>query len=155
MVRLFVFFAAGLLCAEPRGIAPRPHRSEYYVTSFTHSLGLGAELVAPAHAARLFGTDLARRFLIVEIGFYSKDGAPYSVRHSDFVLRLHPAGTVIAPAANAELGQAAGSVLPEVTTSRAVAGYLFFPAAPGSREGCEVEYTGNGAWLSLPVRPWR
>jgi hypothetical protein len=155
--RAFILAAAAvqLLFAEPRGIAPRAHRSEYYVTSFTHFLGVGAEMVGMSQATRLFGAEIARHYVIVEVGFYSKTGAPYGVRQSDFALRMHPSGNVVQPARLNELGSAASSSLPETTTSRAVAGYLFFPASLASREGCEVEYTGNGVWLGLPIRPWR
>ena len=108
-----------------------------------------------SQATRLFGAEIAHRYVIVEVGFYSKTGTPYGVRQSDFALRMHPSGTVVPPAALNELGAAGSASLPETTTSRAVAGYLFFPASLASREGCEVEYTGNGVWLGLPVRPWR
>ncbi|MBI1790430.1 MAG: hypothetical protein HYR60_23095 [Acidobacteria bacterium] len=134
--------------AGPRGIPPRTSRAEYFVTSFTHSLAVAATLVPPEQVRRRFGASVAREYVVVEIGVYSKTRAPVEVWRRDFELRLRPSGAVVKPSAPDDFPE----LLPEGVATRPVAGYLFFPIRESGRESCEVEYTGNGVWFSLPVR---
>ena len=144
--------------AEPAGIAPRPDRTQYFVTSFTESLAVGATLVSHDQVQRLFGSDVDKDYVVVEVGFYSKDRSTFPVRVSDFTLRLRKrkewVGAVDPNSLVEKLKctiRAVTASLPEIPTNRAVAGYMFFPATlPGGQY--ELTYKGNGAWLSLPLR---
>ena len=46
-----------------------------------------------------------------------------------------------------------GRTLPEVSTTQAVAGYLYFPITEANASAYELDYTGYGSWLTLPLRP--
>lgn len=144
---LLVGLCAISFAVEPRGIQPRTHRSDYFVTSFTESLAVAAELVNHDQVCRMFGNRTGRDYIVVEVGFYSKSHAAYGVRPGDFALRLKPTGAVLKPAL-----VETEKILPEVVTSRAVGGYLFFPVAGSPIDRYELEYKGNGVWLSLPIR---
>lgn len=157
---------SGWLCAAERtspqtpGIAPKPSRAEYDATGFTESLAVGASLLTPAQVRALFGPEMDRLYMVVEVGCYSKDRSPFAVRQADFALRPPKSPARVAPEAPAEVarknGPAAARVvaaaLPEVRTTRAVAGYLFFPAGAVLLSAIELEYQGNGTWLTLPLR---
>jgi len=43
--------------------------------------------------------------------------------------------------------------LPEVSTTQAVAGYLYFPITEANASFYELDYTGYGSWLTLPLKP--
>lgn len=143
-----------------RGLRPHASRADYAVTCFTEDIGVGATLLKPEIVRRLFGDEIHRNYLVVEVGFYSKNRAVFEVRHSDFRLRNRPSRKVV-PVADLEVIASSLSnpvnaltdkLLPEVPTSQAVAGYLFFPITEASASGYELDYTGYGAWLTLPLR---
>ena len=143
-----------LVAGEPSGIQPRVSRSQYEVTCFTESLAVAATLLSHDQVSRLFGAKLDRDYVVVEVGFYSKSRSAFDVRQSDFKLRLKPSGAVIPAADPRSIGDLESrKALPDVATSRAVAGYLFFPIEANlGRAGYELDYKGNGAWLTLPIR---
>lgn len=116
-------------------------------------------MLPPGDVVRQFGADVNRRFIVVELGFFSKSGSAFDLRYSDFTLKVHPTGGAVHAASAVEVQQAAGAgaerlMLPEGAATR-TGGYLFFPAQLHAGEGCEVEYTGSQSWLSMPVRSWR
>jgi len=133
---LFLGFGA-VLCVTvgwAAGLAPRPSRAEYSVTCFTENLAVGATLVNPDQVRRLFGADVDHQYIVVEVGFYSKTRAAFDVRHADFSLRNHVSRTLVRPANQSEMTAGlAAKLLPEVSTSQAVAGYLFFPVTEQKR----------------------
>jgi len=130
------------------------------VTCFTEDIGVGATLVKPEMVLRLFGEEIHRNYLVVEVGFYSKNRSVFEVRHADFRLRNRPSRKLV-NAADPEVIASTLSTpvtwidktLPQVPTSQAVAGYLFFPITEASASAYELDYTGYGAWLTLPLRP--
>lgn len=159
VVCLAVTGSCGELSAEPRGFEPRPNRTQYFVTSFTQRFAFAATMVPAGDVIRQFGADVSRRYIVVELGFFSKSGAAYDLRYSDFTLKVHPTGGAVHAANAVEIQQSAGLaaerlMLPEGAATR-TGGYLFFPAQLHAGEGCEVEYTGSQSWLSMPVRHWR
>ena len=145
--------------AEFRGLRPHASRADYSVTCFTESIGVGATLVRPEQVRSLFGADIDRNYFVVEVGFYSKTHTAFDVRHSDFALRYKPSRNLVKPADPrailTSLSHAISSLvektLPEVSTAQAVAGYLFFPITEAN-SNIELDYTGHGAWLTLPLR---
>jgi hypothetical protein len=135
------------------GLAPRPSRAEYSVTCFTEDLAVGATLVNPDQVRRLFGGEIDHQYIVVEVGFYSKTRAAFEVRHADFGLRNHVTRTLVKPAGPSEIAAALmAKTLPEVSTSQAVAGYLFFPITESNGSYYELDYKGHGAWLTLPLK---
>jgi len=155
----FALALAPIASSEPRGVQPRSSRMDYFVTSFTRSFAFAATMVPSGDVVRLFGAEAAKRYVVVEMGFFSKDGGTYQLRHSDFSLKVQPTGAMVHAASPTEVEQIAGpnaerQILPE-GAARRTGGYLFFPAHLASSDGCEVEYTGLESWLSMPVRYWR
>ncbi len=160
---LFLCFCMVLSAASTtgtRGLRPHASRADYAVTCFTEDIGVGATLVKPETVLRLFGEEIHRNYLVVEVGFYSKSRSVFEVRHADFRLRNRPSRKLV-NAADPEVIASTLSTpvtwidktLPQVPTSQAVAGYLFFPITEASASAYELDYTGYGAWLTLPLRP--
>jgi hypothetical protein len=144
-----------------KGLRPLANRADYAVTCFTESIGVGANLIRPEQVRNLFGADVDRNYIVVEVGFYSKTHSPFDVRHADFALRNRPSRTLVKSADPRMIGASllkpvnglVERTLPEVSTTQAVAGYLFFPITEASASFYEIDYTGYGAWLTLPLKP--
>jgi hypothetical protein len=157
---LFLFLSLAFP-AEFRGLRPHASRADYNVTCFTEAIGVGASLVRSEQVRSLFGPEIDRGYIVVEVGFYSKTHSSFDVRHADFVLRNRPSRTVVKPAdprviiASLEkpVHAMVEKTLPEVSTSQAVAGYLFFPITEANASFYELDYTGYGSWLTLPLKP--
>ena len=158
----FAILLISALPANPSGIAPRASRAEYEVTCFTESLALGASVLSRDRVRRLFGNEVDNEYVVVEVGFYSKSRSSYPVRHVDFTLKKpksndrvppeHPTAVCERLSLKDRLGVLQNVLLPEVTTNHAVAGYLFFRSSAWSSGRIELDYQGNGAWLTLPLR---
>jgi hypothetical protein len=52
----------------------------------------------------------------------------------------------------AALSHPLATILPEGSTTQAIAGYLFFRITE-SASFYELDYKGHGAWLTLPLKP--
>src|SRR5271168_1103626 len=81
-----------------KGIRPHPNRADYSVTCFTEDIGVGATLVPSDEVRRLFGSEIDQNYIVVEVGFYSKNRSVFEVRHADFKLRNRPSRTLMQPA---------------------------------------------------------
>jgi hypothetical protein len=144
-----------------KGIRPHSNRADYSVTCFTEDIGVGATLVHPDEVRRLFGSEIDQSYIVVEVGFYSKNRSVFEVRHADFRLRNRPSRTLMQPAdprvilstLPRRIEALVEKTLPEAPTSQALAGYLFFPITDPSASFYELDYTGYGAWLTLPLKP--
>ena len=143
-----------------KGLRPHASRADYAVTCFTEDIGVGASLVKPEVVIRLFGEEIHRNYLVVEVGFYSKNRSVFEVRHADFRLRNRPSRKLVNAADPKVIASTLSTpatwidkTLPQVPTSQAVAGYLLFPITEASASAYELDYTGYGAWLTLPLRP--
>jgi hypothetical protein len=144
-----------------KGIRPHSNRADYSVTCFTEDIGVGATLVHPDEVRRLFGSEIDQNYIVVEVGFYSKNRSVFEVRHADFKLRNRPSRTLMQPAdprvilasLPRRIEALVEKTLPEAATSQALAGYLFFPITDPSASFYELDYTGYGAWLTLPLKP--
>ena len=111
---LLLSLSLGLLCfgasLETRGLRPHASRTEYSVTCFTEDIGVGATLESPDQVRRLFGGEVDRNYVVVEIGFYSKNHGSFDVRHADFALRNRPSRTLVKPAEMKDLRKIESSV---------------------------------------------
>ena len=164
MVKSAIFLSFLLLNSalpsEFRGLQPHASRADYSVTCFTESIGVGATLIRSEQVRHLFGPEIDRNYIVVEIGFYSKNRTAFDVRHSDFALRNRPSRTLVKAADPKEIvaslpkpiGSLVDKTLPEVSTTQAVAGYLFFPITETNPSFYELDYTGYGSWLTLPLK---
>jgi hypothetical protein len=164
-VRIFLFLATLTVLAAPsaadsRGIPPRVNRTQYPITCFTDKVAIGAALLAPDQVRLRFGPEAEKRYLVVEVGVYPKLGT-IELKTGDFALRLVGPQTLTKPVEASALEQnggsaAKGKTLPEIGTAKPVGGYLFFAAPdPPVYTAYELDYTGDGSWLTLPLTPKR
>ena len=146
--------------AEDRGIPPRASRTSYPIACFTERLAVAASLLTPDSVRASFGADVEKRYLVVEVGVFPKVGK-IDIRHSDFALRLVSPQTLTKPVAVQALADNGGAhvankVLPETGTLTPIGGYLLFALPePGQYTAYELDYTGHGSWLTLPLTPKR
>src|ERR1700737_3687341 len=73
-----------------RGLRPHASRADYAVTCSTEDIGVGASLVREEAVRRIFGEEIDRNYIVVEVGFCSKIRASFELRHADFALRNRP-----------------------------------------------------------------
>src|SRR5438067_5928827 len=78
-----------------KGLRPHTNRADYAVTCFTEDIGVGASLVKPETVRRIFGAEIDQKYIVVEVGFYSKNRASFEVRHADFALRNRPSRKLV------------------------------------------------------------
>ena len=163
--RIVFLLPALLFAADSSGVRPREDRTQYAVAMFNQSLALAAELVPAEKVRKQFGSEIDSRYLVVEVGMFPKARGPLEVRMGDFVLRVNRTrGSISAtvpkdivdlsetpkPAAN----ELEAKCLPETSTGKPVAGYLYFPLRdkrPGDNE-YELEYRAERIWMILPLR---
>jgi hypothetical protein len=135
-----VTVAADLFAADLSGVRPRVDRSQYAVAMFNQSLAVAAELVPAEKVSKQFGSEVGRRYLVVEVGMFPKARDPLEVRPGDFILRVNRSRDTVSasvPKAVMELGETPKPVanaleskcLPETSTDKPVAGYLYFCCA--------------------------
>ncbi len=157
----FFLFMSMATPVEYKGLRPHASRADYMVTCFTESIGVAATLIRPEQIRQMFGEDIDRKYIVVEVGFYSKNRSAFEVRHADFRLRNRPSRNLVKVVEPTEILAGLGKpihalvekTLPEVSTTQAVAGYLFFPITEAGASFYELDYTGYGAWLTLPLKP--
>ena len=163
-LRIIFLLPALLFAADSSGVRPRVDRSQYAVAMFNQSLALAAELVPAEKVRKQFGSEVDSRYLVVEVGVFPKARGPLEVRPGDFILRVNRTrGTISAsvPKAVEELSETPKPVateleakcLPETSTDKPVAGYLYFPVRDkkdGDNE-YELEYRAQRIWMILPL----
>ena len=143
---------------QGRGIPPRPTRMSYPIACFTEYVAVGAALMPADKVRASFGPDVEKRYLVVEVGVFPKLGK-IDIRHADFALRLVSPQTLSKPISLPALSENGGAkfvekLLPETGTLKPIGGYLFFAVPdPPLYTAYELDYTGHGAWLTLPLTP--
>jgi len=153
-----------LFAADSNGVRPRVDRSQYAVAIFNQSLAVAAELVPAEKVRKQFGSEVDRRYLVVEVGLFPQARA-LEIRPGDFVLRVNRTRDTISasvPKAGGGLSETPKPVaveleakcLPETSTDKPVAGYLYFPvhAKQDGANQYELEYKAQRAWMILPLR---
>jgi hypothetical protein len=163
--RVLFLLPALLFAADSSGVRPRVDRSQYAVAIFNQSLAVAAELVPAEKVRKQFGTEVDSRYLVVEVGVFPKARDPLEIRPGDFLLRVNRTRDTISasvPKAVVESSETPKPVsteleakcLPETSTDKPVAGYLYFPVRDkkdGDNE-YELEYKAQRTWMILPLR---
>ena len=114
----------------------------------------------PERVRASFGADVEKRYLIVEVGVFPKVGK-IDIRHRDFALRLVSPQKMTRPVPLQALAENGGAkvvdkLLPETGVIKPTGGYLVFALPePPVYTAYELDYTGHGAWLTLPLTPKR
>ncbi len=149
--------------ADLKGLRPRPDRTEYAVTMFNDLLGVAAELVPAEKVRKLFGSEVDSRYLVVEVGVYPRVKNPIEVRPGDFAIRVNRTRDIFSPQVPKNVTDLTHSLrsiawelfakcLPETSTYKPVAGYLYFPILDrkANRE-YELEYKARETLMILPL----
>ena len=164
-LRVLFLLPALLFAADSSGVRPRVDRSQYAVAIFNQSLAVAAELVPAEKVRKQFGSEVDSRYLVVEVGVFPKARDPLAIRPGDFILRISRTRDSISasiPGPAVELKETPRPVateleakcLPETSTDKPVAGYLYFPVhdkKDGDNE-YELEYRAQRTWMILPLR---
>jgi hypothetical protein len=150
--------------ADLKGLRPRADRTEYAVTMFNDLLGVAAELVPAEKVRKLFGSEVDSRYLVVEVGVYPRVKNPIEVRPSDFAIRVSRTRDMLSPQVPkgiTDITQSLQSIarelfakcLPETSTYKPVAGYLYFPILDRTANlEYELEYKARETLMILPLR---
>ena len=80
-----VFFA---FCRADDGRVPRAAGSDYPVHQETKTATIAAVRVTAEQLNKTFPADLARKYIVVEVAIYPKEGPALAVASMDFVLKL-------------------------------------------------------------------
>ncbi len=70
------------------GRTPRSSSADYPVHQDTKTATIAAVRVSPEQLNKTFPSDFAKKYVVVEVAIYPKDGATVDVAAMDFVLRL-------------------------------------------------------------------
>jgi hypothetical protein len=162
-VLIYLLTAALSFGADFQGLRPRPDRTEYAVTMFNDLLGVAAELVPAEKVRKLFGDDVDNHYLVVEVGVYPRVKNPIEVRPSDFAIRVSRTRDMFRPQVPKVVTDITHSLrsiarelfakcLPETSTYKPVAGYLYFPILDKkANRGYELEYKARETVMILPL----
>jgi hypothetical protein len=94
MKKLMRWLAAGLLCATavawdaPRGTVPRSAPDKYSAHAEESGIGIGATLLTPSQAKKVFAVDVDRCCMVVEVALYPQKDGLVEISLSDFALRI-------------------------------------------------------------------
>jgi hypothetical protein len=83
-----VLLALSTLAAGGDGRTPRSSSSEYPVHQDVKTATIAAVRVSPEQLNKTFPADFSKKYVVVEVAIYPKDGAAVDVATMDFVLKL-------------------------------------------------------------------
>jgi hypothetical protein len=83
---LTLVFSALALAGDGR--PPRASSSDYPVHQETATATIAAVRVTPEQLSKDFPSDLAKKYIVVEVAIYPKDGPAFEVKSLDFTLKL-------------------------------------------------------------------
>jgi hypothetical protein len=89
--------AASLATAGPKGTIPKASADLYPVHADHDGTRIGAAVMSPDEVRRVFGFDVDRSCIIVEVALYPPDGEEHKVLLSDFSLRIAATNTAVKP----------------------------------------------------------
>jgi hypothetical protein len=94
---LSVGFLVLLAFAVPRGTVPRSSAGRYPVLAEDDGISMGARLLTPEEARKIFVSDLNRCCVVVEFAIYPQKDKPVTVSLDSFSLRLNGSETAAKP----------------------------------------------------------
>jgi len=74
--------------AQDPGVVPRPQPSDYPTHQSTRTATLAAALVPTRQIERMFSSDIAKHYIVLEVAVYPQNGQSIDVAWLDFGLRL-------------------------------------------------------------------
>ena len=83
--------------ADPRGTVPKTSADRYPTHAEQGGTKIGAALMSPEEARKVFGFDVDRACLIVEVALYPLNDKERKVSLGDFSLRVAGANTAVKP----------------------------------------------------------
>jgi hypothetical protein len=93
-MKLTKWLAAGFLCATavawdaPKGTVPLSSPDKYAAHAEDGGVGIGATLLTPSQAKKVFAADVDRWCMVVEVAFYPQKDGLVEISVSDFALRI-------------------------------------------------------------------
>jgi hypothetical protein len=88
------WLVTGLICATavawdaPKGTVPRSGPDKYSAHTEENGVGIGATLLSPSQAKKVFAVDVDRCCLVVEVALYPQKDGLTEVSLDDFALRI-------------------------------------------------------------------
>jgi hypothetical protein len=188
---------ASLVLADSSGVLPKNSPSQYQAQAETDDATIAASVIPPDRAAKLFTSDVSRKYIIVELAAYPRPGHEVDIHLLDFELKsLY--GSKSHPASPEEVAAVWGQKQPQLPkrfetngrydrgpgvgndpprygtgpgahtlkdelslfallnsrTSKAVAGYLYFPVSQRRKDDApEIKYLQPaGGTVTLRLR---
>src|SRR5690348_16551367 len=98
MKRSFVMLVAAvtLLAQDNNGIPPRKSASDYAAQETANGTTIGASLLTPAEAKKLFGADLDKAgYMVFEVAVYPVKDGQVDISPDQFTLRAGSSGSIL------------------------------------------------------------
>ena len=105
------------------GVPPRPSYLDYPAHQGLHKGSLGAVIVRPDQIGKMFSSEIAKKYIVIEVAVYPENGNSFDVEPFDFSLRVgnRTSHTEIPPVGSAWPGNPAPAPSsPQVTTETGV-----------------------------------
>jgi len=144
-----------LAVADDMGVLARPSASDYAVQQTLKSGTLAAAILSPDQVGKLFSSEIAKKYIVVEVAVYPVNGQSFDIEPPDFLLRVgdRTSHSELPPVGKPWQGgpaPPAGST--EVTTETGV--YIGRETFPDGRAVHTVgTYSGVGVTTGSPAPP--
>lgn len=162
---------AALASDPPKGTVPRSAADKYDAHTEQNEVAIGASLLSPKQARKVFTTDVNRCCVVVEVAIYPPKDNHVEVSLNDFTLRVagqevasKPSSAKVAAlhssqdrdrlrptlilAMEQELTEKS---LPQGNTANSVSGYLYFSLAQPKNAKYQLEYTIKESKVTLAL----
>ena len=77
-----------LAAGDDIGVPARPSAVDYPVQQAVKSGTIGAAIVPPDQVGKLFSSEIAKKYIVIEVGIYPAPGRSFQVEPPDFLLRV-------------------------------------------------------------------
>jgi hypothetical protein len=84
--------AASLACADGTGVPPQDSGSRYQAHREADEATIAASLIPPREAAKLFTSDVSKRYIVMEVAVYPRSGHEVDIQLLDFQLKRESGG---------------------------------------------------------------
>jgi hypothetical protein len=160
MMACLIICAAAWASDAPRGTVPRAAPDKYDAHAEQSGVAIGATMLTPKQARKIFTTDVDRCCLVVEVALYPQKEGPTEVSLNDFTLRIMGQDIAAKPssakvvawrssrdqdrlrptlitAMELELSEKG---LPQGNTATPVSGYVYFALSKNKNATYQLEY---------------
>ncbi len=171
MLACLIIYATAWASDAPKGTVPHAAPDTYDAHAEQNGMAIGATMLPPKQARKVFKTDVGRCCMVVEVALYPQKDGLTEVSLNDFTLRTEGQDIAAKPssakvvawrssrdqdrlrptliaAMEMELSEKG---LPQGSTAVPVSGYVYFSLLPIKNAKYQLEYTlkGNKVVLAL------